>query len=97
MYNKVSGLNNVYALGDLALQKEGEYQNGHPQVAQVGLQQAAVLGKNLINIQQGKSMKPFHYKDRGSLATIGKNLAVADLPGIKTQVFWRGFFGCLCI
>ncbi|MDQ1772331.1 NAD(P)/FAD-dependent oxidoreductase [Labilibaculum sp. A4] len=87
MYNKVSGLNNVYALGDLALQKEGEYQNGHPQVAQVGLQQAAVLGKNLINIQQGKSMKPFHYKDRGSLATIGKNLAVADLPGIKTQGF----------
>ncbi len=87
LFNKLSGLNNVYALGDLALQKEGEYQNGHPQVAQVGLQQAAVLGKNLINIQNGKEMKAFHYKDRGSLATIGKNLAVADLPGIKLQGF----------
>lgn len=87
LFNKVSGLNNVYALGDLAFQQEGDYQNGHPQVAQVGLQQAAVLGKNLINIQNGKEMKPFHYKDRGSLATIGKNLAVADLPGIKMQGF----------
>ncbi|BAX80424.1 NAD(P)/FAD-dependent oxidoreductase [Labilibaculum antarcticum] len=87
LFNRVSGLNNVYALGDLALQKEGEHQNGHPQVAQVGLQQAAVLGKNLINIQKGKEMKAFHYKDRGSLATIGKNLAVADLPGVKIQGF----------
>ncbi|MBL4560619.1 MAG: NAD(P)/FAD-dependent oxidoreductase [Labilibaculum sp.] len=87
MCNKVSGLNNVYAIGDIAFQQEGDYKNGHPQVAQVGLQQAAVLGENLINIQQGKGMKPFHYKDRGSLATIGKNLAVADLPGIKTQGF----------
>lgn len=87
MCNKVSGLNNVYAIGDIAFQQEGDYENGHPQVAQVGLQQAAVLGENLINIQQGKGMKPFHYKDRGSLATIGKNLAVADLPGIKTQGF----------
>ncbi|MFA9371641.1 MAG: NAD(P)/FAD-dependent oxidoreductase [Labilibaculum antarcticum] len=87
LFNRVSGLNNVYALGDLALQKEGEHQDGHPQVAQVGLQQAAVLGKNLINIQKGKEMKAFHYKDRGSLATIGKNLAVADLPGIKIQGF----------
>jgi len=89
MCNKVSGLNNVYAIGDIAFQQEGDYQNGHghPQVAQVGLQQASVLGKNLINIQNGKEMRPFHYKDRGSLATIGKNLAVADLPGIKTHGF----------
>ncbi|WP_218972266.1 NAD(P)/FAD-dependent oxidoreductase [Labilibaculum filiforme] len=86
-YNKINGLNNVYAIGDLAMQQEGEFQNGHPQVAQVGLQQASVLGKNLINSQQGKKWKAFHYKDRGSLATIGRNLAVADLPGIKTQGF----------
>ncbi len=87
LYNKVKGLNNVYAIGDIALQQEGEFQNGHPQVAQVGLQQAAVLGKNLKRILLGKDMIPFHYKDRGSLATIGKNLAVADLPGIKMQGF----------
>ena len=87
-YNMVSGLNNVYAIGDLAFQKEGNYQNGHPQVAQVGLQQAKNLAKNLKNLLQNKSMKPFHYKDKGSLATIGKNLAVADLPGIKMQGFF---------
>ncbi len=87
LYNKVKGLNNVYTIGDIAFQQEGDFQNGHPQVAQVGLQQAAVLGKNLKRILLGKDMIPFHYKDRGSLATIGKNLAVADLPGIKMQGF----------
>jgi len=85
--NKVRGLNHVYAIGDLAFQKEGDYQNGHPQVAQVGLQQAENLGRNLKNLLRGKKMKSFHYKNRGSLATIGKNLAVADLPVMKTQGF----------
>lgn len=87
LFNRVKGFQNVFALGDLAFQKEGDYQNGHPQVAQVGLQQAGVLAKNFRNIQLDREMKHFHYKDRGSLATIGKNLAVADLPGIKTQGF----------
>lgn len=87
LYNEVSGLNNVYAIGDLAIQKEGDFQNGHPQVAQVGLQQADRLASNFKNLQQGKKMKPFHYKDKGSMATIGKNLAVADLPGMKMQGF----------
>ncbi len=87
LYNKVKGLTNVYAIGDIAFQQEGDFQNGHPQVAQVGLQQAVVLGKNLKRILLGKDMITFHYKDRGSLATIGKNLAVADLPGIKMQGF----------
>ncbi|RUT73387.1 NAD(P)/FAD-dependent oxidoreductase [Ancylomarina longa] len=85
--NKVRGLNHVYAIGDLAFQAEGDYQHGHPQVAQVGLQQAGNLGRNLKNLLRNKEMKAFHYKDRGSLATIGKNLAVADLPGIKIQGF----------
>ena len=87
LYNKVKGLNNVYAIGDIAFQQEGDFQNGHPQVAQVGLQQAANLGKNLKRILLTKDMVPFHYSDRGSLATIGKNLAVADLPGLKMQGF----------
>lgn len=88
IYNKVYGLNNVYAIGDITFQQEGDFQNGHPQVAQVGLQQAAILGKNLKRILLHKDLIPFHYKDRGSLATIGKNLAVADLPGIKMQGFF---------
>lgn len=87
-YNKVVGLDNVYAIGDLCFQQEGIYENAHPQVAQVGLQQAAILGKNLKRLLLSKELIPFHYKDRGSLATIGKNLAVADLPGIKMQGFF---------
>ncbi|MGQ1911159.1 NAD(P)/FAD-dependent oxidoreductase [Marinifilum sp. RC60d5] len=86
-FNKVYGLNNVYAIGDLAFQKEGEFQNGHPQVAQVGLQQAGNLAFNFKKNLSVNKMRPFHYKDRGSLATIGKNLAVADLPGIKMHGF----------
>ena len=88
LFNRVEGLNQVYAIGDLSLQQEGDFQNGHPQVAQVGLQQAGNLAKNLKSLLQGKNIKPFHYKDRGSMATIGKNLAVADLPGVKMQGFF---------
>lgn len=88
LYNKVAGLNNVYAIGDLSIQKEGDFQNGHPQVAQAGLQQASNLAKNLKNKLKGEKWKTFHYQDRGSLATIGKNLAVADLPGVKMQGFF---------
>lgn len=87
LFNKIAGFKNVYAIGDLAFQQEGDFQNGHPQVAQVGLQQAGNLAKNLKKIVSGEKMKPFHYMDRGSLATIGKNLAVADLPGMKMQGF----------
>lgn len=87
LYNKICGLHNVYAIGDLAFQIEGDFKSGHPQVAQVGIQQAAILGKNLKRLLLNKQMIPFHYKDRGSMATIGKNLAVAELPGIKIQGF----------
>lgn len=86
-YNQVVGLDKVYAIGDLALQVEENYPNGHPQVAQVGLQQADCLAQNFIYMQEGKANKAFHYHDKGSMATIGKNLAVADLPGIKMQGF----------
>ena len=85
-YNKVEGLESVYAIGDGAYMEEGAYK-GHPQVAQPAIQQARHLSKNLLAIAKGQSMKPFHYKDLGSLATIGRNKAVADLPYLKTQGF----------
>ncbi|WP_243421808.1 NAD(P)/FAD-dependent oxidoreductase [Marinifilum breve] len=87
-YNKIVGLDNVFAMGDLAYQTEGKFENGHPQVAQVGLQQAGNLAKNFKRLLQNKEIKAFHYTDRGSMATIGKNLAVADLPGMKMQGFF---------
>ncbi|MEO6131908.1 MAG: NAD(P)/FAD-dependent oxidoreductase [Saprospiraceae bacterium] len=85
-YNQVTGLENVYAIGDNAYMEEGEYK-GHPQVAQPAIQEAKRLANNLNALAIKKPMSPFHYRDLGSLATIGRNKAVADLPFIKTQGF----------
>jgi len=86
-YNKVQGTENIFAIGDVALMTEEAYPKGHPQMAQPAMQQAENLAHNLDSIKQGKTLKPFHYKDPGSLATVGKNKAVADLPFIKFQGF----------
>jgi NADH dehydrogenase len=59
-----------------------KYPKGHPQVAQVALQQSVNLAKNLVCLQEGKEPLPFEYKDKGSMATIGRNKAVVDLPFI---------------
>ena len=82
--NKVSGQQNIYALGDIASMVTTDYPNGHPQVAQVALQQARHLAKNLI---QGTG-EAFKYKDLGSMATIGRNKAVVDLG----KFHFNGFF-----
>jgi NADH dehydrogenase len=86
-FNHVEGLEGVFALGDLAYMEEDDYPHGHPQVAQVALQQAAHFVKNLSKFEDGQTPEPFVYKDLGSLATIGRNLAVADLPLLKLKGF----------
>src|SRR5687768_3874106 len=85
-FSQVTGFDHIYALGDIAYMEEGEYQ-GHPQVAQPAIQQAKCLAKNLNTNAKKQAMRPFRYKDLGSLATVGRNKAVADLPFIKTQGF----------
>jgi NADH dehydrogenase len=65
--------------------EEGEYEHGHPQVAQVAMQQAKQLAKNLKNIDKGKELEAFAYNDLGSMATIGRHKAVVDLPKFKFQ------------
>lgn len=90
-YNKVSGYENIYALGDIAYMPTEKYPNGHPQVAQVAIQQADNLAKNFVNSKKNKPFKPFRYKDLGSMATVGRNLAVVDLPFVR----FRGFFAWL--
>ena len=87
-YNEVKGLTNVFAIGDQCLMTaDANYPNGHPQLAQVAIQQARLLARNLRARQEGKSLSPFHYKDLGSMATIGRNRAVAEIGGAK----WGGF------
>ncbi|MBK8621561.1 MAG: NAD(P)/FAD-dependent oxidoreductase [Saprospiraceae bacterium] len=86
-YNKVEGYSNIFAIGDLAIMTSEEYPNGHPQVAQVAIQQASLLANNLKTEIKNKTWKPFSYHDKGSMATVGKKLAVVDLPFIKFQGF----------
>lgn len=89
-YNKVEGTQNIYALGDTCLQTtDPAFPQGHPQVAQVAIQQGVNLGKNLKNVVEGKALKPFAYYDKGSMAIIGRFKAVADLP--KPKVHFNGF------
>ena len=80
-YNRVKGLEeSVYAIGDIALVESPEYPRGYPMVAQPAIQQARNLAKNL---NKGEFLTKFKYSDRGSMATIGRNRAVADLPGFS--------------
>lgn len=87
--NKVIGTENVFAIGDIAIvDDEPDYEYGHPQVAQVAIQQGKLLSKNLPAIINNKPTKNFVYNDKGSMATIGRNKAVVDLPRFK----FKGFF-----
>jgi NADH dehydrogenase len=90
-FNRVIGLQNVFALGDLASMKTGLFLKGHPQVAPVAMQQAVQLAINLKNEQKKIEMKPFVYRDKGSMATVGRNLAVAELGKIKMKGFMAWF------
>jgi NADH dehydrogenase len=79
-YNQVVGYDNIFAIGDIASMESENYPQGHPMMAQPALQQGDLLGENLVKLLANKPMKPFEYNDKGSMATIGRNLAVVDLP-----------------
>ena len=79
-FNQVKGYDNIFALGDIAEMESEDYPRGHPMMAQPAIQQGKLLGENLIKLMSNKPMKPFKYNDKGSMATIGRNLAVVDLP-----------------
>jgi NADH dehydrogenase len=85
------GYNNIYVLGDLAYIETPKYPNGHPQLAAVAIQQAETLADNLKRIER-KSTKfyEFEYFDKGTMATVGRNLAVCDIP--KPKLHFGGFF-----
>lgn len=90
-YNKIKGYDNIYAIGDIAYMETPKYPQGHPQVANVAINQAKNLGKNLLKKNQTE-WKEYEYDDKGSLATIGKHRAVVDLPFIKFQGFLAWYF-----
>jgi len=90
-YNKIQGYDNIYALGDIAFMAGEKYPKGHPQVAQVAIQQARTLSKNLVRLSTSTPRKEFRYRDLGTMATIGKNLAVVELPFISFQGIFAWF------
>lgn len=90
-FNAVKGTEGIYAIGDIAQMETEQYPKGHPQVAQVALQQADNLARNMVNSLTAKQMLAFEYQDKGSLATVGRNKAVADLKKLKLNGFIAWF------
>lgn len=90
-HSLIVGSKNIYAIGDVASMSSEEYPHGHPMMAQPAIQQGKLLAKNLLAKLKGKKLKPFKYNDKGSMATIGRNKAVVDLPNFKFQGFFAWF------
>lgn len=94
-FNKLKGFNNIYVIGDLAYMETTGYPHGHPQLASVAIQQATTLAKNLIKLQRNDpALKEFSYFDKGTMATVGRNLAVVDIPLPKAfgkKLHFHGF------
>jgi len=81
-YNRVKGHENIFAIGDVALMEGDEkFPKGHPMMAPPAQQQGRLVAKNITNLVKKKSLKPFTYFDKGSMATIGRNKAVVDMRG----------------
>ena len=79
-FSQVVGYDTIFAVGDIASMETEKYPQGHPMMAQPAMQQGELLGENLVKLLNNKPMKAFEYNDKGSMATIGRNLAVVDLP-----------------
>jgi NADH:ubiquinone reductase (H+-translocating) len=86
--NQIIGSHKIFALGDIALMETAKYPKGHPQLANVAINQAKNLASNFKKIVQNKQTNNFEYKDLGSMATIGRNKAVVDLPFFKFQGYF---------
>lgn len=89
-FNRVQGYRNIFAIGDIAYMETPKYPQGHPQVANVAINQGKNLAKNLE--RPTNHWKEYEYDDKGSMATIGKHRAVVDLPNFKFQGFLAWYF-----
>jgi NADH dehydrogenase len=91
-FNKVKGTRNIFAIGDIALQStDKNFPNGHPQLAQVAIQQGKNLAENFKRKSQGTGLRAFNYNNKGTMAIISKYKAVVDLP----NAFVKGFIAWL--
>ena len=90
-FNKIIGYDNIFAIGDIAYMETPKYPAGHPQVANVAINQGKNMAKNFLKKSEG-DWKEYEYNDQGSLATIGKHRAVVDLPNFKFQGLFAWYF-----
>ncbi|GAA4231556.1 NAD(P)/FAD-dependent oxidoreductase [Postechiella marina] len=90
-FNQVKGFKHIFAIGDVACMESEENPYGHPMMAQPAIQQGEQLGENILNLIEDKTMQPFVYKDKGSMATVGRNKAVVDMPKFKFQGVFAWF------
>jgi NADH dehydrogenase len=89
-FNKIQGSENIYAIGDIAYMETEKYPHGHPQLAGVAIAQGKMLGDNLQKLNKnGAGLEPFEFRDKGTMATVGRNLAVVDIP--KPKLHFKGF------
>lgn len=91
-YNRVEGLDGVFCIGDQCIMTADEaYPGGHPQLAQVAIQQGTLLARNLVRLETGEELVPFRYKNLGTMATVGRNRAVAEFKKVKFGGFFAWF------
>lgn len=90
-FNRVLNSDAVFAIGDCAGMENEAYPAGHPQVAPAAIQQGRQLAQNLLNIERNKPLEPFVYKNKGMMATIGKNKAVVEMGKIKIGGFFAWY------
>ncbi|MBT8185916.1 MAG: NAD(P)/FAD-dependent oxidoreductase [Eudoraea sp.] len=90
-FNQLEGYDRIFAIGDVAFMPTASYPEGHPQMAQPAIQQGNLLAENFKRMHKDQAMKPFKYKNKGVMATIGRNKAVVDLPTISFGGFFAWF------
>ncbi len=90
-FNQLVEWPSIFAVGDVACAASDAHPRGHPMMAQPAIQQGKQLGDNLVRLLEGEPMKPFKYWDKGSMATVGRNKAVVDLPKFKFQGVFAWF------
>jgi NADH:ubiquinone reductase (H+-translocating) len=94
-FNRVAGYENIFAIGDIAAMITPGLPDGYPMLAQPAIQQGRLLARNLMSLAAGKTMRPFRYKDKGTMATIGRKRAVADVKFFGREFRTQGFLAWL--
>ena len=90
-YTEIIGYQDIFAIGDLACMKTASYPDGHPQIAPVAMDQATYLSQFLEKARKNKPQLPFVYQHKGSMAVVGRNKALVDLPGCRLTGFFAWF------